>query len=125
MTVSVTMSMCVGMGVVVMVVLVRTPRLQVLVLLKNSLERRARSAPCYHRQLRLLHHPRTMRKRHASIVCGVVVPVRIVRDPKARELRAAPSEGDDLDDEDEENAEQRYGECVRLEMEPEHKERGM
>ena len=58
-----------------------------------------------------------MRKRHASIVRGVVVPVRIVRDPEARELRAAPSEGDDLDDEDEENADQRYRECVRLKME--------
>lgn len=58
-----------------------------------------------------------MRKRHASIVCSVVVPMRIVRDPEARELRAAPSEGDDLDDEDEEDTDQRYCECVRLKTE--------
>ena len=53
---------------------------------------------------------------HASIVRRVVVSMRVVRDAETGEFRAAPPEGEDLDDEDEEDADQRDGKGVRLQI---------
>lgn len=43
-----------------------------------------------------------------SWVVGNTVSMRIVRDPEGGELRSAPAEGDELDDEDREYTDEGY-----------------
>lgn len=79
-------------------------------LLNDRLLRRAGRAA----HARLVIESGPVREGDAAVVRAEPVPVRVVRDPEARELRRPPAESDDLDDEDEEDADQRNRERVRL-----------
>ena len=63
---------------------------------------------------RLVVETRPVREGHAAVVGLQAVAMRVVRDAQAPQLRAAPAEGSDLDDEDEEYADQGYCECIWL-----------